>query len=277
MSRNRSLLTATRVTSKTRVGLTSGRASQTFGWKKEAARERIEENRSALEDLQSHLYADGGKALLIVLQGIDTSGKDGVIRNVFTAFNPQGTTVTSFRAPTSREVAHDYLWRVHAVCPQLGSIAIFNRSHYEDLIVPMVQKRLPNTRIQQRMRHIQDFERLLHEEGTTVIKFLLHISRDEQWERLMSRLDEPQRNWKFSMGDLAERERWSLYTSAFTRIVSATTTSSAPWYVVPANKKWFRDLVVSEITRATLEGMGLRWPKPSLDVEHARRALERLR
>lgn len=277
MSRNRSLLTATRVTSKTRVGLTSGRASQTFGWKKEAARERIEENRSALEDLQYHLYADGGKALLIVLQGIDTSGKDGVIRNVFTAFNPQGTTVTSFRAPTSREVAHDYLWRVHTVCPQLGSIAIFNRSHYEDLIVPMVQKRLPNMRIQQRMRHIQDFERLLHEEGTTVIKFLLHISRDEQWERLMSRLDEPQRNWKFSMGDLAERERWSLYTSAFTRIVSATTTSSAPWYVVPANKKWFRDLVVSEITRATLEGMGLRWPKPSLDVERARRALERLR
>jgi len=277
VSLNRSLLTATRVASKTRVGLSSGRASQTFGWKKEAARERIEENRSALEDLQYHLYADGGKALLIVLQGIDTSGKDGVIRNVFTAFNPQGTTVTSFRAPTSREVAHDYLWRVHAVCPQLGSIAIFNRSHYEDLIVPMVQKRLPNTRIQQRMRHIQDFERLLHEEGTTVIKFLLHISRDEQWERLMSRLDEPQRNWKFSMGDLAERERWSLYTSAFTRIVSATTTSSAPWYVVPANKKWFRDLVVSEITRATLEGMGLRWPKPSLDVEHARRALERLR
>jgi len=277
VSLNRSLLTATRVASKTRVGLSSGRASQTFGWKKEAARERIEENRSALEDLQYHLYADGGKALLIVLQGIDTSGKDGVIRNVFTAFNPQGTTVTSFRAPTSHEVAHDYLWRVHAVCPQLGSIAIFNRSHYEDLIVPMVQKRLPNTRIQQRMRHIQDFERLLHEEGTTVIKFLLHISRDEQWERLMSRLDEPQRNWKFSMGDLAERERWSLYTSAFTRIVSATTTSSAPWYVVPANKKWFRDLVVSEITRATLEGMGLRWPKPSLDVERARRALERLR
>lgn len=277
MSLNRSLLTATRVASKTKVGLSSGRASQTFGWKKEAARERIEENRSALEDLQYHLYADGGKALLIVLQGIDTSGKDGVIRNVFTAFNPQGTTVTSFRAPTSREVAHDYLWRVHAVCPQLGSIAIFNRSHYEDLIVPMVQKRLPNTRIQQRMRHIQDFERLLHEEGTTVIKFLLHISRDEQWERLMSRLDEPRRNWKFSMGDLAERERWSLYTSAFARIVSATTTSSAPWYVVPANKKWFRDLVVSEITRATLEGMGLRWPKPSLDVERARRALERLR
>jgi len=277
VSLNRSLLTATRVASRTRVGLTSGRASQTFGWKKEAARERIEENRSALEDLQYHLYADGGKALLIVLQGIDTSGKDGVIRNVFTAFNPQGTTVTSFRAPTSREVAHDYLWRVHAVCPQLGSIAIFNRSHYEDLIVPMVQKRLPNTRIQQRMRHIQDFERLLHEEGTTVIKFLLHISRDEQWERLMSRLDEPQRNWKFSMGDLAERERWSLYTSAFARIVSATSTSSAPWYVVPANKKWFRDLVVSEITRATLEGMGLRWPKPSLDVERARRALERLR
>jgi len=277
VSLNRSLLTATRVASKTRVGLSSGRASQTFGWKKEAARERIEENRSALEDLQYHLYADGGKALLIVLQGIDTSGKDGVIRNVFTAFNPQGTTVTSFRAPTSREVAHDYLWRVHAVCPQLGSIAIFNRSHYEDLIVPMVQKRLPNMRIQQRMRHIQDFERLLHEEGTTVIKFLLHISRDEQWERLMSRLDEPQRNWKFSMGDLAERERWSLYMSAFTRIVSATTTSSAPWYVVPANKKWFRDLVVSEITRATLEGMGLRWPKPSLDVERARRALERLR
>ena len=169
------------------------------------------------------------------------------------------------------------MWRVHSACPSKGAISVFNRSHYEDLIVPIVQKKLPPRRINERIEHIKDFELMLSQEGTTIVKFLLHISRDEQWERLMSRLDEPHRNWKFSMGDLAERERWPLYISAFKKIVSATSTDHAPWFVIPANSKWFRDLAISEVVRATMEDMNLRWPKPSIEVEPARRALKKLR
>ena len=257
--------------------LSDASAEQTFGWEKDVAKRRTEKNLQALEDLQYHLYADNSKSLLIVLQGIDAGGKDGAVRNVFTAFNPQGTTVTSFKAPAGRELTHDYLWRVHAACPGKGSIAIFNRSHYEDLIVPMVQKRLPPKRINERFQHVRDFELMLHQEGTTVVKFLLHISRDEQWERLMARLDDPHKNWKFAMGDLAERERWPLYTSAFKRIVTETSVEHAPWFVIPANYKWFRDLAISEVVKSTLEGMSLRWPKPSIEVEPARRALKKLR
>lgn len=260
-----------------KVLLSDSGASNTFGWDKESAKRRTERNLEALEDLQYHLYADNSKSLLIVLQGIDAGGKDGAIRNVFTAFNPQGTTVTSFKAPAGREVNHDYLWRVHSACPAKGSISVFNRSHYEDLIVPIVQKKLPPRRINERIQHIRDFELMLSQEGTTIVKFLLHISRDEQWERLMSRLDEPHRNWKFSMGDLAERERWPLYVSAFKKIVSATSTDHAPWYVIPANSKWFRDLAISEVVRATMENMNLRWPKPSIEVAPARQALKKLR
>jgi polyphosphate kinase 2 (PPK2 family) len=145
------------------------------------------------------------------------------------------------------------------------------------LIVPIVQKKLPPRRVAERMQHIKDFELMLSQEGTTIVKFLLHISRDEQWERLMSRLDEPHRNWKFSMNDLTERERWPLYVSAFKKIVSATSVEHAPWYVIPANSKWFRDLAISEVVRATMENMSLRWPKPSIEVEPARKALKKLR
>ena len=257
--------------------ITDARAADTHGWDKESAKRRTERNLQALEDLQYHLYADSSKSLLIVLQGIDAGGKDGAIRNVFTAFNPQGTTVTSFKAPAGRELSHDYLWRVHSACPSKGSISVFNRSHYEDLIVPIVQKKLPPRRVAERMQHIKDFELMLSQEGTTIVKFLLHISRDEQWERLMSRLDEPHRNWKFSMNDLTERERWPLYVSAFKKIVSATSVEHAPWYVIPANSKWFRDLAISEVVRATMENMSLRWPKPSIEVEPARKALKKLR
>jgi len=257
--------------------LTDAGAANTHGWDKESAKRRTERNLQALEDLQYQLYADSSKSLLIVLQGIDAGGKDGAIRNVFTEFNPQGTTVTSFKAPAGRELSHDYLWRVHSACPSKGSISVFNRSHYEDLIVPIVQKKLPPRRVAERMQHIKDFELMLSQEGTTIVKFLLHISRDEQWERLMSRLDEPHRNWKFSMNDLTERERWPLYVSAFKKIVSATSVEHAPWYVIPANSKWFRDLAISEVVRATMENMSLRWPKPSIEVEPARKALKKLR
>jgi PPK2 family polyphosphate:nucleotide phosphotransferase len=260
-----------------RITLNSIYAAKTFGWEKEAARERTERNLKKLEEHQYHLYADKSKALLIVLQGIDAAGKDGVIRKVFTAFNPQGTHVTSFKVPAGREVAHDYLWRVHAACPPRGSIGIFNRSHYEDLIVPMLNDELKGARLASRIEQINAFEQLLTSEGTTVIKFLLHISREEQWERLMARLDDPTRNWKFRMGDLAERQRWDKYITTFSRVVKSTSTSSAPWYVIPADSKWFRDLAVSEVVCQTLRGMKLQWPSPSADVRQARRELKRLR
>ena len=266
-----------RVIAGRRVSLSATYASSTHGWTKERARERTEQNLKELEELQYHLYADGSRSLLIVLQGIDAAGKDGVIRKVFTAFNPQGTHVTSFKVPTGRETSQDYLWRVHSACPPRGSIGIFNRSHYEDLIVPILNKDLNGARLTSRIKHINAFEKLLTDEGTTIIKFLLHISRDEQWERLMARLDEPSRNWKFRMGDLAERQRWDSYISTFSKVVRTTSTEHAPWHVIPANAKWFRDFAISEIACATLKNMDLQWPKPSADVKLARRELNRLR
>ncbi len=256
----------------------SGRAAEsTFKWSKDKARDCTELNLKKLEELQYQLYADGSKSMLIVLQGIDTSGKDGVIRKVFTAFNPQGTHVTSFKAPVGRELMHDFLWRTHAALPVRGSVGIFNRSYYEDLIVPMLNDSFSRSQLTDRAEHIKNFEKMLTDEGTIVLKFLLHISKDEQWDRLMERLDEPNRNWKFRMGDLAERKRWEKYMTTFSKIVSMTSTSYAPWYVVPANSKWFRDFAVSEVVRSSLQAMNLKWPKPSADINLARSQLKRLK
>ena len=256
----------------------SGRAAEsTFKWSRDKARDCTEINLKKLEELQYQLYADGSKSMLIVLQGIDTSGKDGVIRKVFTAFNPQGTHVTSFKSPVGRELMHDFLWRTHAALPVCGTVGIFNRSYYEDLIVPMLNDSFSRSQLTDRAEHIKNFEKMLTDEGTTVLKFLLHISKDEQWERLMERLDEPNRNWKFRMGDLAERKRWEKYMTTFSKMVSMTSTSYAPWYVVPANSKWFRDFAVSEVVRSSLQAMNLKWPKPSADINLARRQLKRLK
>lgn len=260
-----------------RPQLSDRAAASTLGWEKDESREKTDQNLRKLEELQYLLYADGGKSLLIVLQGIDAAGKDGLIRNVFTAFNPQGAQVTSFKVPAGREIAHDYLWRVHAACPPRGSIGIFNRSHYEDLIVPMLNKSLSRNQITSRIDHINSFEKMLTDEGMVIVKFLLHISRDEQWERLMARLEESNRNWKFRMGDLAERQRWDKYIATFSKIVISTSTEYAPWYVIPANSKWFRDFAVSGIVRSAMQSMHLQWPKPSADVKVARRELKRLR
>jgi len=271
------LETLLRVSQGRRPQLSDRAAASTLGWEKDKSRAKTEQNLRKLEELQYHLYADGRKSLLIVLQGIDAAGKDGLIRKVFTAFNPQGTHVTSFKVPAGQEIAHDFLWRVHAACPPRGSVGIFNRSHYEDLIVPMLNESLSRNQLNVRIDHINSFEKLLTDEGTVIVKFLLHISRDEQWERLMARLDEPNRNWKFRMGDLAERQRWDKYIAAFSKVVTSTSTEHAPWYVIPANSKWFRDFAVSGIVRSALQGMHLQWPKPSADVKVARRELKRLR
>ena len=220
-----------------------------------------------LEVLQGLLYAEHKHSLLIVLQGMDASGKDGTIRRVFEGVNPQGVRVAKFGPPTPEELDHDFLWRVHQKVPGKGEIAIFNRSHYEGVLVERVHKLVPKSVWKARYRQINDFEHLLCEEGTTILKFYLHIGEDEQKRRLQARLDDPTKNWKFSLRDLPERGRWVEYMEAYRDALEKTSTDAAPWYVVPSNHAWFRDLVVcSEIIRA-LETMHLRYPRLPKDEE----------
>jgi PPK2 family polyphosphate:nucleotide phosphotransferase len=204
--------------------------------------------------------------MLIVLQGIDTAGKDGVIRKVMTALNPQGVFVHSFMKPSDSELAHDYLWRVHSRCPAKGEIAIFNRSHYEDVIVGRVHGFLKPKEIERRQRQINDFERMLVEEGTIVLKFFLSITSDEQLKRLHARLEDPSKHWKFSVNDVNERKRWPQYVETFEDMLSTTSTEHAPWTVVPSNRKWFRNLLVSEVLCRKIDGLSLKWPEPAEDL-----------
>ncbi|MBE2239740.1 MAG: polyphosphate kinase 2 family protein [Caldilineaceae bacterium] len=215
-----------------------------------------------LETLQELLYAEGKHKLLIVLQGMDTSGKDGVIRHVFEGVNPQGVSVASFKAPTPLELAHDYLWRVHQQTPARGQIVIFNRSHYEDVLVVRVHNLVPPEVWKRRYAQINAFEQQLAEEGTTILKFFLHISKEEQKQRLQKRLDDPEKQWKFSTGDLAERKLWDEYLAAYTAVLEKTSTAYAPWYIVPADRKWYRNLVISHVIIQTLEGLHMRYPAP---------------
>jgi PPK2 family polyphosphate:nucleotide phosphotransferase len=218
--------------------------------------------RGRLRALQELLAAEQQHRILVILQAMDTGGKDGTIRRVFEGVNPQGVQVTSFRVPTDRELAHDYLWRVHPHVPRDGQLAIFNRSHYEDVLVVRVRDLVAEDRWRRRYRHINEFERMLADEGTTILKFFLHISKDEQKERLKARLDEPDKRWKFRLADLAERERWDDYMRAYEEAIRETSTAAAPWWVVPANRKWYRDLVVCSVLVHTLEGLDMQWPEP---------------
>jgi PPK2 family polyphosphate:nucleotide phosphotransferase len=237
----------------------------TFDGKKEVGRSYLGELSRRLGELQELLYADGRHRILVVLQAIDTGGKDGVIRHVFRSVNPQGVGVTSFKAPAPAELARDYLWRIHAQVPEAGSIGIFNRSHYEDVLVVRVRELVPPERWERRYGHINDFERMLADEGTTILKFFLHISKEEQARRLRARLEDPSRHWKFDPGDLEDRALWDRYEEAFETMLSRTSTPWAPWYVVPANRKWYRNLVVARVLMQTLEGLGLRHPPPTFD------------
>ena len=233
-----------------------------FDGDKDDGRRETKALNKRLEELQELLYAEGRHKLLIVLQAMDAGGKDGTIRHVFDGTNPQGVKVASFKKPTREELAHDYLWRVHRHTPGTGEIAIFNRSHYEDVLVVRVHDYVPPERWQRRYDHIVEFERLLADEGTTILKFFLHISKEEQKERFQSRLDEPHKRWKFAKGDLDERERWDDYMRAFEAALSKTSTDTAPWYVIPADRKWYRNLVISKILVETLEGLGMSYPDP---------------
>ncbi|MDQ7013347.1 MAG: polyphosphate kinase 2 family protein [Planctomycetota bacterium] len=223
------------------------------------------ENVVAMRDLQYRLWAEGGRSVLVVLQGMDTAGKDGTIRHVFGALNPQGVRVEGFKQPTSEELAHDYLWRIHRKTPGAGRIVVFNRSHYEDVLVVRVHGLVPEAVWQRRYEEINAFERLLAGSGTTILKVFLHISKDEQKERLQARLDDPAKRWKFSAGDLAERKRWGEYQQAYTEALSRCSTEHAPWFVVPADRKWYRNWAVSSIVRRALEQLDPQPPEAEFD------------
>ncbi len=243
--------------------------NDTPGWDKDdrdEAEARTLELNARLEELQEVMWAQGTKRLLVVLQAMDAGGKDGTIRHVFDKVNPTGVRVASFKQPSDRELAHDYLWRIHAEVPGNGEIVIFNRSHYEDVLVVRVLEITPEKQWKRRYRHIRAFEEMLADEGTTILKLMLHISKDEQKERLQDRLDKPNKHWKFDAGDLAMRDRWDDFMAAFEDAINETTTDDAPWYVIPADRKWYRNLAISEIMVQTMESMGLAFP-PSDDLE----------
>ncbi len=224
------------------------------------------ERRRRLSELQQRLWADGSQALLIVLQAMDTGGKDGTIRKVLSGVNPQGVEVQSFGVPSDEEMDHDYLWRVHAHAPAKGRIAVFNRSHYEDVLVVRVLGLVPEAHWSKRYGHIRDFERMLTDEGTTIVKIMLHISKDEQKERLEARLADPAKGYKFNPSDLDSRERWADYMRAYEDAVSETSSESAPWFVVPSDRKWYRNIVVAQILIDALESMDLTYPEPDFDL-----------
>ncbi len=229
------------------------------------ARTRVLNDR--LEELQELLYAEGRHKVLVVIQATDTGGKDGTIRHVFDKVNPQGVKVASFKRPTDEELGHDYLWRVHHHTPRSGELTVFNRSHYEDVLVVRVHDIVPEARWSRRYEHINAFERLLADEGTTIVKLFLHISKEEQRERLQSRVDSPHKHWKFDPGDLRERDHWDAYQEAYRVMLERTSTEHAPWYVIPADRKWFRNLLVSEILVATLEALDMAFPEPEAGIE----------
>ncbi|PHQ81905.1 MAG: polyphosphate kinase [Phycisphaera sp.] len=256
-----------------KVNLSEINPSKTPGLRGKKADERAEAERLHAENieanrlLQRKLWAEDKRSLLVVLQGMDCSGKDGTIRNVFGPLNPQGCRVAGFKKPTSEELDHDFLWRVHKVTPARGEITIFNRSHYEDVLAVRVLNLIPESQWQLRYDHINDFERTLSESGTHIIKIMLHISKDEQKERLQARLDDETRAWKFSLGDLETRKIWPEYAKAYEDVLERCSTERSPWFVIPADKKWYRNWAISTIVRQELESMD---PQPPAMPEELR-------
>ena len=238
---------------------------------KHEALERVEELRQKMNDLQQRLFAERKRSLLIVLQALDAGGKDGVIKHVIGSMNPDGCHVANFKEPTQQELAHDFLWRVEAQTPAKGEIAIFNRSHYEDVLIVRVHNLVPKSVWSQRYDQINDFERRLVQNGTHILKFFLHISKEEQLQRFDERLDDPAKRWKISEADYAEREYWDDYLRAYEDAFERCNTDDAHWFVIPADHKWFRDLAVSEIIVSTMESMNYQIPQPTVDLQEIRR------
>jgi PPK2 family polyphosphate:nucleotide phosphotransferase len=257
-----------RIKSGTKISLDDWDPDDTgrHGGSKDSAAIELSRLTKDLERLQELLYAEQKHKVLVVLQGMDTSGKDGVIRHVFEGVNPQGVKVASFKVPTPEELSHDYLWRIHNQTPGKGEIVIFNRSQYEDVLVVRVHELVGKEIWSRRFDQINQFERTLAEEGTTILKFFLHISLDEQKERLQARLDDPNKQWKFNIGDLNERKLWSKYMSAYEDVLQKTSTEWAPWYLIPANHKWYRDLVIGTTLVEKLKSLDMKYPLPVNDL-----------
>lgn len=234
---------------------------------KNKAKKLLNKNIERMAELQNVLYAEGKHALLIILQAMDAGGKDGTIRSIMSGVNPQGVYVTSFKSPTPEDLAHDFLWRVHKAVPPRGMIGIFNRSHYEDVLIVRVRNLVPKQVWQKRYDHINHFEQLLTDNGVTILKFYLHISKDEQKERLQARLDEPDKRWKFNPTDLDTRVQWDDYLHAFEDVFEKCSPRHAPWHIVPANKKWYRNLVISQTIVETLEGLDMKYPDPVANLD----------
>lgn len=223
--------------------------------------------REELKEMQNLLYAEGKNKLLVVIQAMDTGGKDGCVKSVFGRVDPQGIEVSAFKKPSEEELAHDYLWRIHQHVPANGMISVFNRSHYEDIIAVKVKKIFPESVWSKRYRHIVEFERMLAEEGTKIVKIFLNISNGEQKERLQARLDDTAKHWKFNPGDLDDRARWDEFMVAYSELISRTSTDDAPWYVIPADRKWYRNLTVSQIVIDALKSLDMEYPQIEWDPE----------
>lgn len=235
---------------------------------RDAAEAEFVDLRNEFIETQNRLYAERRQKLLIVLQAMDAGGKDSTIRKVFHGVNPQGVRVTSFKAPTDEQLDHDYLWRVHKAVPAAGMIGVFNRSHYEDVLVVRVENMVPQEIWSQRFGQINQFEKLLHDTGTTILKFYLHISKKEQKERFQDRIDIPEKHWKFSEQDLIKRQQWDAYMEAFEDVLNKCNTEWAPWYVIPADQKWYRNLAISRVIVDTLRKMDPQYPLPEVDVSN---------
>jgi PPK2 family polyphosphate:nucleotide phosphotransferase len=235
----------------------------------------IERYTQRLRELQYLLYAENKRSLLIILQAMDAGGKDGTINHVLGGMNPQGTRVYGFKVPSAEEASHDFLWRIHQAAPHRGQVAIFNRSHYEDVLVGRVHRLVPKKVWLKRFELINNFEKNLVENGTQILKFYLHISKDEQLRRFKQRIEDPARHWKISESDYTEREYWDDYTKAFEAALSRCSTEKSPWFIIPANHKWFRNLAVSQIVAETLESLKMEFPKPALDIEEIKEKYHR--
>ena len=255
------------VTPGKKAKLTEWDAEDALGWDKDdKMRRSLDKAIERIDKLQYLLYAEHKRALLIVLQGRDAAGKDGTIRHVMTGCNPQGCHVSSFKKPTPEEMSHDYLWRVHHAVPEYGDIGIFNRSVYEDVLVVRVHNMVPKEVWSRRYDQINEFEELLHDNNIKIVKFFLNISKDEQKKRFQQRIDDPTRHWKISESDFDERKFWDEYTDAYEDVLTKCSTQHAPWFIIPSNKKWFRNLAVSHIIAETMESLDMKFPKPTVDV-----------
>lgn len=255
-----------RVKPGTNIDLSKIDPSDKHDWQKDDAETQTADQLIRLSDLQDRFWAESKRSVLVVLQGIDAAGKDGTIQKVMEAFNPQGCVVAAFKVPTPEELAHDYLWRIHKKVPGKGEIGIFNRSHYEDVLVVRVHNFVPRAVWSKRYREINEFERHLADDGTTIVKFFLYIDREEQRQRFQERVDEPKKRWKFSMSDLEERKLWDDYIAAFEDVLSKTSTDHAPWYVIPANRNWMRNLAVSSILAETIDDLKPAYPPAAKDI-----------